>query len=536
MSEQLKCRMKPYIQPFERQLALAELAHLSEAEPRTANDGEPEALEWIVQTEVPAHALASRLSYWEVVTDEQPLLTDQVLREATASVTRNGIALGQIERAVGLKLHDSIPNRRSLRYGPHGLHEYRGKFFPQLVKALINISDVPEGGVVADPMSGSGTTLVETTLAGCHGLGLDMNPLSVFMGQTKCAALAAHPQELIDTYDVVERKLSAMNPARTKLRYLSSLHEADREYLSNWFSTKAFAELDCISQTIPRVSSPVIRALLTLSLSNIIRDASWQKAADLRVRKEVRPDDEIHPIKDFLDEFKRAVKAVVSCAYQLRDKKLGTFDLQEGDARALDKLWKPWHGKVDAVITSPPYATALPYLDTDRLSLIYLGFLTRQGQRRRDYQMIGNREITEKMRQEYWQLFGKKKSKLPHAVVKLIEKIDRLNTGTGAGFRRRNLPALLSKYFFDMKEVLSGIGKILKPGAWAYVVIGDNHTVAGGEKVEIKTAGLLSEIAESVGLHPGEHMPMDMLVSRDIFKKNAVASETILCLRRPERS
>ncbi len=534
MSVLLKCRMKSYIQPFERKLALAELALLSEAEPHPVEEGNSGILEYTVRSSVPAQALANKLAYWEAIGHKQDFITDQVLREATVNIVRNGIAFEQIEWSVQLNLHKSIPNRRCLRYGPHGLHEYRGKFFPQLVRSLINMAGVPAGGIVADPMSGSGTTLVETILSGCHGIGLDMNPLSVFMGRTKCAILSANPQEIIESYSVIQNHLTGVNLAKEELKYFTSLPKADQEYLINWFSPKALIELDCISQALQLPISPVVRGLMKLSFSNIIRGASWQKADDLRVRKEIRPDDEIHPINDFLEEFGRAVKIVVSCLYQTDGLQMGSFDLQEGDARRLSHHWSAWRGKVDAVITSPPYATALPYLDTDRLSLIYLGFLTRQGQRQRDVQMIGNREITEKVRQEYWRIFGEVKTKLPESVVALIERIDTLNSTIEVGFRRRNLPSLLAKYFLDMKEVLFGIHQMLKPGATAYIVVGDNHTTAGNERVNISTAPLLSEIAETVGLQAGEHIPMEMLVSRDIFKKNAGASETILCLRRPK--
>ena len=118
----------------------------------------------------------------------------------------------------------------------------------------------------------------------------------------------------------------------------------------------------------------------------------------------------------------------------------------------------------------------------------------------------------------------------------LIEKIDRLNATKEVGFRRRNLPALLAKYFLDMKAVLTGIAQVLKPGAPAFVVVGDNHTTAGEEKVDIETSTLLVDVAEMVGLKPARTCPMEMLVSRDIFRKNAVASEAILHLRRPKAS
>ena len=114
---------------------------------------------------------------------------------------------------------------------------------------------------------------------------------------------------------------------------------------------------------------------MRLALSNIIRSVSWQKGDDLRVRKEVRPDADIDPIGEFLEELQRSAKAILALLYHQQAQPVGTFDIQEGDARALPVLWQQWRGKVDAVITSPPYATALPYLDTDRLSLFYLGLL-----------------------------------------------------------------------------------------------------------------------------------------------------------------
>jgi site-specific DNA-methyltransferase (cytosine-N4-specific) len=272
---------------------------------------------------------------------------------------------------------------------------------------------------------------------------------------------------------------------------------------------------------------------MRLALSNIIRTVSWQKSEDLRIRKEIRTDIEIDPIREFLEELGRSVRIVIAFLHQLDDTPICKARIDEGDARKVGAAWADVAGKVDAVITSPPYATALPYLDTDRLSLCYLGLLSRPSHRDKDKVMIGNREITEGIRKSYWARARKEAKLLPKSAIRLIGKIDLLNSNTEAGFRRKNLPALLAKYFFDMREVLAGIAQVLKPGAPAFVVVGDNHTTAGGKRVEIETGSILAELAEMVGLEQGRHVSMDMLVSRDIFKKNAVASETILEFRRP---
>ena len=69
-----------------------------------------------------------------------------------------------------------------------------------------------------------------------------------------------------------------------------------------------------------------------------------------------------------------------------------------GDARVADKAILNITRSVDCIITSPPYATALPYLDTDRLSIYFLALFERSEHRQHDLNMIGNREITNGLR------------------------------------------------------------------------------------------------------------------------------------------
>jgi site-specific DNA-methyltransferase (cytosine-N4-specific) len=531
MSQRLVCRMKPYIQPFERTLALAELSAMANADPVSVDQNTNPILFSIPPMVKPA-TLARHLAYWETIEADKLYFTTQVLRERTVNVVRNGVPPKEIQQ---LLFADEIglPNRRCLRYGTHGIHEYRGKFFPQLVRSLINIADVPKRGIVADPMCGSGTTCVEAVLGDYRALGLDMNPLSVKMAQVKCSLLAVAPDVLASSYEAIRGQLLRPSGRRsTKLTYFDSLPARDQEYLSGWFSVQVLQDLDEVARAI-ELADERVRGFFWLCLSNIIRSVSWQKDDDLRVRKELRLDAEIDPIREFLEEMGRSVRVVLAFLYNNEEASFGSFDIVEGDARGLASAWSHNRGKIDAIITSPPYATALPYLDTDRLSLCYLGLLSRPNHRQQDQHMIGNREISEGQRSMYWELFESKRKKLPKSVSSLIQNVSTLNSKIEVGFRRRNLPALLTKYFIDMQHVFEGMMTVLRPGCPAYVVIGNNHTIAGGKRVEIETANLLVDIASAVGMKIEKRIPMEMLVSRDIFKRNAVASEEILCFRAP---
>lgn len=95
------------------------------------------------------------------------------------------------------------------------------------------------------------------------------------------------------------------------------------------------------------------------------------------------------------------------------------------------------------------------------------------------------------------------------------------------------MPSLLYKYFSDMKLVFQQVWRVLKPGKFFAVIIGNNHTYAGGERVDILTDQLLIDIGESIGFQMVQKMPMTDQPAYMVHSKNMVQSETIFILRKP---
>lgn len=524
-------RIKPYLQPFERVLAALELSSLGKLRvdpPHSASNNELH-----FEVGIPIKELLNRLTYWESITNTKCNLTLQVLRESTVNILRNGISPWEIPNYLPFGHDVPLPGRRCLRYGPHGIHEYRGKFFPQLVRSLANIAGLKKNDIILDPMCGSGTTPVETILLSCRALAIDTNPFSVFMSKTKCDLLSTGPRKILKEYEALLRRIDNIqnNTEAVSEEWIKNLSQKDSEYLRSWFPAGILSDLDQIMSRIKLVESEPIRNLFILSLSNILRRVSYQKTDDLRVRKEFFDESDVNCTAIFLGELERVVKLVLAFLYQEDKRHINTWHVIQGDSREITRILFNYIGKVNAIITSPPYATALPYIDTDRLSLCFFGLLPRSQLREMNLKMVGNREITDSIKDEYWNRYKSQKKTLPSEISRLIEFIYKLNENSDVGFRRRNLPSLLAKYFLDMRDVFTGMKKMLAPNSPAYVVIGNNHTIAGGRRVDIKTDEFLGQIGESIGLKLENMIPMDMLVSRDIFKKNAVATETILCFR-----
>ncbi len=506
----VKLELKPYLQPFEEDLARRELeALLLPGEKCVEKHGYR-----LLYTTRAEDLFRERLTYWQ-----------RVGRSALAPTMQKALELTQNGMQGVRELHRS----RRLRYGPHDMHEYRGKFFPQLVRSLITISGVPESSIVLDPMSGSGTTACEAVAFGRSALGADCNPLSVMISTVK-ATIPSLPSSKFEPYG--ERWRREMRFAKTSP---ASIWDGDDlDYLRLWFDAAAIEDLAMLRAWIEQSQDAFERQFLFVCLSDIVRAVSWQKASDLRVRKEVRPYERGTALTLFREKVREEFERIEPYLGVLPQKKpRTTLAIRDGNAIQVDEVFKEYRGKVDVLITSPPYATALPYLDTDRLSLIVLGLLPRKAHKTREALMIGTREITERQRVTEWERFLARKRELPKRVVSLIEYVaEHYHSGADTvGFRRRNLPALLGKYFFDMLDAMRSAHRMMKRGSHGYYVVGNNSTEINGERVEIATDSFLFELGEKAGWKAVESINMELLPSRDIFRDNRGSKEAILCFR-----
>jgi len=503
--------LKPYLQPFERELAMRELRSLIGI---NADITKKHGL-WMADTDISEELLRSKLTYWQRVGRSRLEPTLQIAFEFTQKGYTQTVEQSELHRT------------RRLRYGPHDLHEYRGKFFPQLVRSLINISCIPKGSIVLDPMCGSGTTPCEAVVEGMIALGIDLNPLSSLISTVK---------SLIPTLDAIEFKENTNNCLSMfkfpKIAPENIWNKDDLRYLKMWFAPAAIDDLASIVWQIDRIQTPVYRDFFRVCLSNVIRPVSWQKDTDLRVRKDIQPYKIGTAHEWFLTESVSQIDRIYPYLCILNHKEVFTVDIRKGNAVDAAAIFPEYRNKVDLLVTSPPYATALPYLDTDRLSLIVLGLLPRSKHRETEHDMVGTREVSERERLEAWSIYETRRAELPHNISALIDRIADVNHHNDkVGFRRRNLPALLARYFLSMLDAMRSVHILMKPGAYGYYVVGNNSTLVKEKKTVIPTDNFLFDLGAAAGWHPVEKIPMELITSRDIFRENRGTSESILCFK-----
>ena len=158
-------------------------------------------------------------------------------KELTSIVHIRSMALDTTRQ--GREKDDTLGCQTALAI-PHGIHEYKGKFNPQIVHAIANVFGVQRGHKVLDPFDGSGTTIVECAHAGIEAYGTDINPLACLIANTKVGALKMDVEEASVRLYELKRALSqpmAINIPEDDERL---------KYLSNWIPMDTLCMLESI--------------------------------------------------------------------------------------------------------------------------------------------------------------------------------------------------------------------------------------------------------------------------------------------------
>lgn len=422
--------------------------------------------------------------------------------------------------------------RKDPKYATHGLHAYKGKFYPQLAKSLLNLSGVESGSRVLDPYCGSGTVALECLLNGHQAFGFDLNPMAAKIARAKTGILLVDP----DLVEGAMSSLAASIPEGSPEMCLDQFDEAGHSELLNWFPEVVLAKLNLLLKRIRLMGNHTLVDFFEVIVSSIIRDISQQEPTDLRIRrrKELIKD---APVYEMFFRKLTAQNVRLRKYWSVAARQPGPRFaplIIEGDSRREECFATAGISdeSIDCVVTSPPYATALPYIDTDRLSL--LAILGMQSSKRAviESKLTGSREIRTKQRTSYENELAREGLPLPRPVIDSISFILESHSSEDVGFRRKNMPALLLRYFLDIRETLLQVRRVMRPGAMAFYVVGDSRTKVGNEWFAIQTCKHVEEIAKSIGLEILPKIEISVTTERMIHMKNAITENDILIFRR----
>jgi len=273
-----------------------------------------------------------------------------------------------------------LPERERTKH-VHRLHPYLGKFVPQLVETFLRRSFVP-GQRILDPFSGSGTTLVESSIYGAHSVGVDISAFNVLLGRVKTSLYNPFVVEhdLRDALARLERFVEASAlPGAEHAEPQARAAAEPSPYLREWFAPRALSELLFYRSLLTDYESAELMAVV---LSRSARSARLTTHFGLdfpkrpqrepykcaKHRRTCRPTSEAYK---FLRRYSLDTIGRVREYGRLRSDAEAT--LIHGDARSVELP-----GRFDGLITSPPYPGRIDYHEQHRYAYELLGLPDRR--------------------------------------------------------------------------------------------------------------------------------------------------------------
>lgn len=211
-------------------------------------------------------------------------------------------------------------------YAFHNLYPYKGKFYPRVVRTLINAFKLNRDSILLDPFNGSGTATHEASLMGIKSVGVDVTPMGVILSQLKNDLLFLDKeklnfssQELKNILQKIENKeWEHPDPTIHKLMLAVYFDTADAFVRTSRYNRRG-------------------KTGLFIEKLNYIKDC-YKKTMEIK---------EKHGL-----QFKPAL-------------------IIEGDILRL-KDRDDMDNKFDACITSPPYYFSIDYVGKDKIAYDYL--------------------------------------------------------------------------------------------------------------------------------------------------------------------
>ncbi|MEO0145027.1 MAG: DNA methyltransferase [candidate division WOR-3 bacterium] len=216
-------------------------------------------------------------------------------------------------------------------YAFHNLYPYKGKFYPRVVRTLINAFKLDSNSLLLDPFNGSGTTTHEASLMGIKSVGIDITPMGVILSELKNDLPFADEKLLSFTIGDLQDILYAIENKRW---------QHDNPTIYKLMLVIYFDTVDAFART-----------------------SKYNKKGKLGLFVE-----KFNYVKNCYKKLKE-----IKEQYGLKFEKAKIINGDVLELKNMDNLKE----KFDACITSPPYYFSIDYVGKDKIAYDYLGIDTK---------------------------------------------------------------------------------------------------------------------------------------------------------------
>lgn len=334
----------------------------------------------------------------------------------------------------------------------------------------------PEDTLVYDPFNGSGTTTLVCSYRGVKSIGTEVNPLMRFVANTKVNTVKSILEN--NKIDLIEKFISTIDTNIENIeidinKYINSCY-----INSDFFAEDILKQIAMIKRYIIDIEDKDIADIGRLALAAICVECSNMiRSVDLRRRKGKEFD---RIPKNVLERFKDQLILMKNDINQYSSNKIESMSIIGNNAKNTNQDYK---GKVDLIITSPPYVNGTNYFRNTKLELWILDFIKKESDLkdlRGDAMTAGINNVS-----------NRKDDIIKFDFVeKYALQLDDLSPD-------KRIPKLIRAYFSDIDSVFKNFYNILKQNGIIYFDIGDSQYY----NVHIPVDIIIQKIAEINGFN-----------------------------------
>lgn len=390
------------------------------------------------------------------------------------------------------------------------IHPFPARMAPDI--ALSASESLLPNSIVLDPMAGSGTVVRTVAQYGHKAIGYDVDPLAVLL--TRAWTTPVDTEVLKDRAVEVIQRAEELSERSIQLPWIDNDQETGK-FIDYWFAEKQQKDLRRLSYVLKDKDDP-ISDVLRVCLSRLII-TKWKGASLAADVSHSRPH-RVRTTNDFevIREFSTSVNFVAS---RLKSQPpQGNAEVKIGDARNLTEIKDE---SVDAVITSPPYLSAIDYLRGHRLSLVWFGY------------KIGD------LRAVRSGIVGAEKSPDPEADITLAQDITKsMGEIEKLPARRRRM---IYRYGLDLLAIMRELERTLKPSGMVSLVVGNSQH----QDVFVKNTEAVVRASEKAGLQFVSETTRELPQSRRYLPppssqktsdlKKRMKTESVLSFKKPQK-
>lgn len=259
----------------------------------------------------------------------------------------------ELDEYAPLEAWTALGTNNQISYSTHGIFRYFGKF-PSTIGAHLVMQYTNEFDTVMDPMSGSGTTILESLLSNRNCYAYDVNPLSNLIAKVKVTYVNGSLLE--KTLDLICKEYKPLTNEEFDWQPIGIRD------VNHWFLPKTQDSLRGLILFINRIEDKDVRDFYKVCLAATVRPVSRATTQQGRLFLDV-----VTAKEDALDTFvkraKRSIPAVASLPEKKTELVIGEHDASE-----------PFEiGAVnDLIIVHPPYFNSYKYSSVNSLELAWM--------------------------------------------------------------------------------------------------------------------------------------------------------------------